>query len=246
MSKKSIPPQDTKILWGNSGSKCALCKTDIIQEKKEGSKYLIGEMAHIEGEKPNSARYNADMTDDERRRHDNLILLCPNCHALIDNDYQAYTVEKLRYIKKGHEKWVLESLKKHMPNVTFAELDVLVTYLMAIPTLENEDYITIVPPKEKIEKNDLSSEVENLITIGMIKVNQVKEYLNNHTDIQVKERLRAGFVNNYRELNKWLQGDALFYALLDFASNSSPDFKYKTAGLSVLTYFFEVCEVFEE
>ena len=246
MSKKSIPPKDIKILWGRSGSKCALCRKDLIQEKKEGSKYSTGEMAHIEGEKPDSARYNPDMADDERRRYSNLILLCRNCHISIDNDCQEYTVEKLRQIKKDHEKWVFESLRNHMPDVTFAELDVIVKHLMAAPTLENGNYITIVSPKEKIEKNDLSPEVENDITIGMLKVEQVKDYLNNHPDIQFKERLRVEFVNKYRELRKGLQGDALFYALLDFASNCSPDFRYKTAGLSVLTYFFELCEVFEE
>lgn len=246
MSKKSIPLKDAKVLWGRSASKCALCRTDLIQEKEEGSTYPIGEMAHIKGEKPNSARYDPNMTDDGRRRYSNLILLCPNCHATVDNDYQAYTAEKLRQIKKDHEKWVFESLRTYMPNVTFAELEVIVKHLMAAPVLGNGDYITIVPPKEKIEKNDLSSEVQNDITIGMLRVKQVKEYLNNHPDIHFEERLRAGFINKYRELKKELEGDALFYALLDFASNSSLDFRYITAGLSVLTYFFELCEVFEK
>ena len=246
MNKKSIPLKDAKVLWGRCGSKCALCKTDLIQEKIEGSTYPLGEMAHIKGERPGSARYDPDITDDERRKYSNLILLCPNCHAIVDNDYQAYTVERLVQIKKDHEKWVSESLKRYMPNVTFAELDVIVKHLMAAPILENEDYITIIPPKDKIERNDLSPEVENDITMGMLKVRQVRDYLNNHPDIYFEERLRAGFVNKYRELKKEFEGDALFYALLDFASNSSPDFRYITAGLSVLTYFFELCEVFEE
>jgi len=33
---------------------------------------------------------------------------------------------------------------------------------------------------------------------------------------------------------------------LDFASNYSSDFRQTTAGLSVLAYFFEKCDVFEE
>lgn len=247
MSKKSIPLKDAKILWGRSGSKCTLCKTDLIREKDEGSTYPIGEMAHIEGEKPGSARYNPHMTGNERQGYSNLILLCPNCHATIDNDYQAYTVEKLRQIKKDHEEWVSASLREYMVNVTFAELEVIIKHLMAVPILKHGDYITIVPPKEKIKKNDLSPETEYDITIGMLRVKQVKDYLNDHPDIQFEERLRAGFVNKYRELkNEELEGDALFYALLGFASNDSPDFKYITAGLSVLTYFFELCEVFEE
>ena len=247
MNRKKIPQPDMKILWARSGSRCALCRTDLIQEKREGSEYPIGEMAHIEGENPASARHNPDMTNDEKNRYDNLILLCPNCHTTIDKNHQGYTVEKLRQIKRDHEKWVEESLKEHMPDITFAELEVIIKHLIVIPTLEDEDYVTIIPPREKIEKNDLSPEIENYITIGMLKVKQVKDYLNKNPDIQFSDRLRAGFVNKYRELrNEGLEGDALFYALLDFASNSSPDFRYMTAGLSVLTYFFELCEVFEE
>jgi hypothetical protein len=246
MIKKSISQSDIKILWGKSGNKCAKCRTDLIQEEKEDNKYHIGEMAHIKGENPTSARYDPSMTDDERNGYNNLILLCRNCHLRIDKNCEEFTVEKLVQIKKDHEKWVAESLKKHMPNVTFAELEVIIKHLIATSPLENENYLTIVPLKEKMRKNKLSQEVENDITIGMLKVKQVKDYLNRNPDIQFAERLRAGFINKYRELKyKGVEGDALFYALRDFASNSSPDFKYITAGLSVLTYFFELCEVFE-
>jgi predicted restriction endonuclease len=42
------------------------------------------DMAHIRGEKPGAARYDASMTDDERHDYANLLLLCPNHHRLID------------------------------------------------------------------------------------------------------------------------------------------------------------------
>jgi hypothetical protein len=44
------------------------------------------------------------MTWEERREFDNLILLCPNCHTLIDElDPDAYPVETLNEIKARHE-----------------------------------------------------------------------------------------------------------------------------------------------
>jgi hypothetical protein len=43
-----------------------------------------------------------------------------------------------------------------------------------------------------------------------------------------------------------LEGDALFYELWNFSSDYSPDFGIRAAGLSVLTYFFDKCEVFEK
>jgi len=247
MSKRNISLRDAKILWGKSGSKCAISKKNLIQEKKEGNNYIIGEVAHIEGEKPGSARYNPNMTDVDRNSYENLILLSPNSHTIIDNNPEEYTVDKLKQIKTNHEEWVESSLKTHMPNVTFAELEVIVKYLVATPILGSDDSMTLIPPKEKIERNNLSTEVENLITTGMLQVKQVKKYLNTHLDIQFAERLKVGFVNKYKKFRKeGLEGDALFYALLDFSSNNSSDFKIMAAGLSVLTYYFELCEVFEK
>jgi len=66
-------------------------------------------MAHIEGEKPGAARYNANMPYEERNNYQNFILLCPTHHTIIDKDENQYTVEKLRQLKKEHEKWVEDS-----------------------------------------------------------------------------------------------------------------------------------------
>jgi hypothetical protein len=246
MNRKSISQSDIKKLWGKSGSKCALCKKDLVEEGKQGTLYIIGEMAHIRGENPGSARFDQEMKDEERNLYDNLILLCPNCHTTIDNN-QEYTAEKLMQIKREHEKWVEDSLREHLPHVTFAELEVILKYLTATPVLQEEDYITIIPPKEKMRRNSLSSDVEKWVTLGMLQVRQVEKYLNENPDIQFAERLRAGFVSKYEELrNGGLEGDTLFYELWNFSSGHSPDFGTRAAGLSVLTYFFDKCEVFEK
>lgn len=243
MSKKNISDKNIKILWGLSGNRCAICKVDVIESKLDGSHYPVGVMAHIEGENSGAARYNFAMT--ERSNYENLILVCPLCHTKIDNDIQEYTVKKLQQLKKDHEQWVSVSLRTNMTEVTFAELEVIVKYLVATPIPDSG--ITVIPPQEKIKRNSLSSEVGNLITTGMIQKKQVEKYLNENPDYQFSERLKGGFVEKYRELKyAGLEGDSLFYALLDFASNNSSEFKIRAAGLSVLTHFFEICEVFEQ
>lgn len=245
MSKKSVSQRDMKILWGRSGNTCAICKTGLIQERNEGSKYPLGEMAHIEGKNPGSARYNPTMTDDEKSTYHNLILVCPRCHGIIDNDCQEYTVKKLEQIKNDHEKWVFESLRIHMPEVDFAELKTIINHLSHVP-ITGDVYSIPIPAKEKIEKSRLSPQVENLIKHGMVQLNQVKNYLDKNADRQFIQRLREGFVNRYRDLrNGGLEGDALFYELLDFASNNSSDITAKAAGMYLIAYFFEQCEVFE-
>jgi hypothetical protein len=64
---------------------------------------LTGEVCHIKGTRPGSARFDAGQTDVERHAYKNLILMCPNHHTVIDDDEEAYTVDRLCKIKALHE-----------------------------------------------------------------------------------------------------------------------------------------------
>lgn len=65
-------------------------------------KCVNGEICHIEGERPGSARYRPDMTAIERHDYENLILLCPSHHKLIDDLEPGYfTVEILKGMKES-------------------------------------------------------------------------------------------------------------------------------------------------
>lgn len=76
------------------------------------SPYTLGEMAHICGEKPGANRHDASQTDAQRDDYQNLILLCPTHHTLIDRQENepVYTVAVLHEMKVGHEARVLERL----------------------------------------------------------------------------------------------------------------------------------------
>jgi len=246
----NISNKDQKLLCLRSGNRCAFPGCNIILTKDEtiGDKEsIIGDMAHIEGARTDAARYNPNMTDRERNPYRNLILLCKNHHKIIDDQPQEYSVQKLREIKDKHEKWIEESTKKEILNITFEELNIVTKYLVSGQS-EMLDTYNIISPKDKIKKNMLSSKIEQLITMGMIQVKQVANFLNRVPDIEFSDRLKAGFVNEYSKLKNidGFMGDDLFDALLDFASGGSIDFKQKAAGLAVLVYLFEKCEVFEQ
>jgi hypothetical protein len=245
MSKKKILERSIKLLWGKSSGQCAICGVDLTKENKEKESFLIGEMAHIEGEKSGSARYNAKMTDDQRADYSNLILLCPNHHTEVDKNVNDYPVEKLKKIKRDHEKRVNKSLQQSMSLVTFAELEVILKYIGDIPFSENNKDYKVIPIQEKIKKNRLSEDINKLISIGMLQAKTVKDYLNRNPDVNFSSRLRLGFISKYNELKMdGLEGDVLFYELLAFSSGNSTS--GKPAGLAVLTYFFELCDVFEK
>ncbi len=246
----NIPVWDQKVLCLRSGNRCAIpeCRKILVIDKKENDREsIIGEIAHIKGENAGAPRYDVSMTDKERNGYDNLILMCRDHHKMIDDQYNTYTVAKLLEIKKNHEAWVRDSLEKEMVNVTFAELGTITNYLNS-GQFVIDDKLTLIPPKDKIKRNNLSSETERLIIHGLLQVKQVESFIDKCPDVNFGERLRQGFVNEYERLLKdeHLSGDALFESLLDFASGGRNDFKERAAALAVLTYLFEKCEVFEK
>ena len=82
----AISQKSTKILWANAAGRCAFpgCQARLCTQDAGGqAPYIIGEMAHVCGEKPGASRYNADQAAAERDDYQNLILLCPTHHTLI-------------------------------------------------------------------------------------------------------------------------------------------------------------------
>lgn len=108
---------DRKRLWGKAGGKCSKCKCVLFQ--KEELDTNIGKECHISSHKPDHpskefSRYDPCLTEDERdRSYDNAILLCGNCHDMIDNPKNTqYTIEKLHQIKEKHEAYVKTNPEK--------------------------------------------------------------------------------------------------------------------------------------
>ena len=246
----NITDKDKKILCLKSGNRCALdhCQQKLVVDGPRGADYsIIAVMAHIKGEKPGSARYDPSMIDKERNAYPNLILVCQNCHKVIDDQPDIYTADRLLEIKQMHESWILESTEREILNVTFSQLAEVTGFLCSVQ-LSNTSYYTVISPKDKIQKNQLSSEIEKLIVLGLLQAPQVSDYINSHHDLRFADDLAQGFITEYNRLKyvEQLASDELFYGLLDFASARKSDFLLRAAGLAVLSYLFEKCEVFEK
>ena len=107
-----VPVRVRNKLHLASGNKCAFegCDKILTTENDAGHIAII---CHIAGQNASGARYEANMSDEERNGYDNLIVLCPNHHAEIDNNPLKYTVEYLKNMKREHEtrvrqKWMQE------------------------------------------------------------------------------------------------------------------------------------------
>lgn len=102
-SKRSGPSAKTiKRLFAVSGNVCAFpgCKVALV-DNNTGK--VIGKICHIKGHRADSARYDPSQTDKERHGFNNLLLMCPTHHDVIDADPESYTVERLTEIKSKHE-----------------------------------------------------------------------------------------------------------------------------------------------
>lgn len=86
------------------GNQCTAPDCDRKLIARDGET-IVSKICHIEGAAPNGPRYNIGMDDDQRRHFDNLILLCDECHSIVDNpeNEARYPVPLLREWKKQHE-----------------------------------------------------------------------------------------------------------------------------------------------
>lgn len=100
-----ITSRTRKLLWGRSGDCCAICRRPLSERSATtGRRVVVGEECHIVSRKPDGPRGSCPLPPD-CDGYDNLILLCPIDHKIIDELEAEYPPEDLRRIKRAHEEW---------------------------------------------------------------------------------------------------------------------------------------------
>lgn len=111
MSRSVCEPSETvtKTLFALSANVCAFSDPETgrgCEERLTDPSWsrVLARICHIRGCRPGSARYDSTMTPSQRNAFENLILLCPNHHALVDELEPArFTVEALTEMKQAAE-----------------------------------------------------------------------------------------------------------------------------------------------
>lgn len=90
-------------LYGEAAGSCAICRRNLLSHIRLRTRGNFGEMAHINAFSPDGPRG----TQDRRRAYDNnpenLILLCKDCHRVVDKERpQDFPVRRLRDLKAQH------------------------------------------------------------------------------------------------------------------------------------------------
>lgn len=106
MRRVPISVRTRRILWGRSGNRCARCKRQLTEPAAgDDREALIGVECHIVSGQERGPRHR-DLPAGEVDSLENLILLCRNCHQLVDEQVNEFTEERLRELKRSHEDWV--------------------------------------------------------------------------------------------------------------------------------------------
>lgn len=103
----SVSVPDTKVLWGRAAGRCSRCRIKLTAEVEEATATIpLGEQAHIVAEEEGGPRGDSSLAREQRNSYPNLILLCPNCHTLVDKTPNDFPSGLLHILKRDHETWV--------------------------------------------------------------------------------------------------------------------------------------------
>ncbi len=113
-----------EILAKRAGQLCSNpdCRRFTSHAHSQDDKAVnLGEAAHIRAARNGEARFDASMSDADRRHISNAIWLCRVCAKKIDDDEKKYPVELLRCWKIEHEAFISSG---GMPKATAAPVSV--------------------------------------------------------------------------------------------------------------------------
>ncbi len=100
------PTKSTEIaVWAAAAGRCTFCNRLVLENEDLGEVVPIGELAHNVGWGEKSPRGASNLSAEERRSANNLLLLCRTCHKPIDDRgvVGRYTVDELARLKREHE-----------------------------------------------------------------------------------------------------------------------------------------------
>jgi hypothetical protein len=152
-------------------------------------------------------------------------------------------------LKSDHVAKVREAMNAAFEQIGFPQLQIATAWVNRFqPSRDDQDY-SVLPPEAKIQKNKLNSGSRVTITMGLSVAKVVGDFIQNEAQIdsEYPEKLKAGFLQEYYRLRQLdFQGDDLFDLMCEFAQRGMKGQAQRSAGLAVLVYLFEQCDVFEK
>ena len=129
---RSYTQKTLKILYALSGNECAApgCIVSVVIPATEKSDaQILGHICHIYSFAEGGPRGKTGLTEREINSHENLIVLCPNHHTIVDRQHETYPTSTLRKWKEMHEwktrKDLPEDLDSEQTNIIYYPVELV-------------------------------------------------------------------------------------------------------------------------
>lgn len=105
MSKTNIPVKVRLLLSARAAGRCQFrgCNRSLTQHQLTRHKTRFGAYAHIVADSPNGPRGDAERSPGLAKDIKNLMLLCPDCHKNVDENWEDFPEDLLLNMKAEHE-----------------------------------------------------------------------------------------------------------------------------------------------
>jgi len=106
LPSRKIPELTRLVLFVRAGGRCEFdgCNKYLLRHNLTKLQGNFAQIAHIVAFSPEGPHGTRTMSPDKLNDPANLMLLCPECHKLIDDRPERYTVKTLKEYKRRHEK----------------------------------------------------------------------------------------------------------------------------------------------
>lgn len=220
----AIREKAIKLLWSNAAGRCSFtdCNERLtVEQAAHSAPHTLGEMAHIKGKNKGSNRYDETQIYEQRDSYENLILLCPNHHTLVDKpeNEEMYTIDVLLKMKICHE----ASISKRLDSVKISDIDTLKDEISIYLAENRQVWFQYGPLSENAQKNPHSEEIyaiwvsERLSTIvpnNRIIVSLVNDHRNLFS--RSDQAIVSHFLTHAESYEKWVNDEIPYHAVLNF------------------------------
>lgn len=223
----TITNKSIKLLWSNAAGICSFsdCTEKLsVEQAAEVAPYTLGEMAHIKGNKPGSNRYDQSQSNTERDSYENLILLCPTHHTLIDKKESeaVYPVDFLLEMKNQHESFILNRLGVG----NFKNTDQLKAAISIYMSENHQAWEQYGPLSDNARRNPNNVKVHALWTSARLSTiipnnREVVTLLRENRELflRIEQRIISKFITHVESYEAWVNDDIPYQAVLRFPTD---------------------------
>ncbi|EFE83316.1 HNH endonuclease [Streptomyces albidoflavus] len=105
--RPKLSDDQDRELFSESAGTCLICSTSLFPKDPRRKRSIpIAERAHIIAHSDEGPRADPSYTDSERAAPENIALLCPTCHTMVDKAPDEYPVQDLLDAKKARKRLV--------------------------------------------------------------------------------------------------------------------------------------------